>query len=175
MYGGILRDERRYGADAALRVHLGQSTVVRFLCACARVCVCVHMCGCGRFCLCGCVRCVHVSQPVTPSIFSPLSDSWFLWGLAGRGETLSGAHPGGEGLPAHPLSHQLGPCVCGSPALDPLGRPHCRRTSALSNLLVHGKTNNYTSRHSSQHPCDSPTSYNLTFNNIGQCVFYRQI
>lgn len=32
-----------------------------------------------------------------------------------RGETLSVAHPGGEGLPAHLLSRHLGPCVCGRP------------------------------------------------------------
>lgn len=58
-----------------------------------------------------------------------------------RGETLSAAHPGEEGLPARLLSHHLGPCVCGCPAPDPLGSSQCRRTSALSNLLVKRENN----------------------------------
>lgn len=53
-----------------------------------------------------------------------------------RGETLSAAHPGEEGLPARLLSHHLGPCACDCPAPDPLGSSRCRRTSALCNLLV---------------------------------------
>lgn len=58
-----------------------------------------------------------------------------------RGESLSAAHPGGEGLPAHLLSHHLGPRVCGCPASDPLGSSPCRRTSALSSLLVNRENN----------------------------------
>lgn len=53
-----------------------------------------------------------------------------------RGETLSAAHPGEEGLPARPLSHHLGPCACDCPTPDPLGSSRCRRTSALCSLLV---------------------------------------
>ena len=60
-----------------------------------------------------------------------------------RGETRTlQAHPGEEGLPAHLLSHHLGPCVCGCPAPDPLGSTRRRRTSAISNLLVKRENNN---------------------------------
>lgn len=79
----------------------------------------------------------HACQPVahgfaatTPARAASVPAGWQ------RGETLSAAHPGEEGLPAHLLSHHLGPCVCGCPAPDPLGSSQCRRTSALSNLLV---------------------------------------
>lgn len=73
---------------------------------------------------------------------TPAGDTWprrchglcceHLCGLAERRETLCVAHPGGEGLPAYLLWCHLGPCVCGSPTLDPLGSTKCRRTSAIS-------------------------------------------
>lgn len=56
-----------------------------------------------------------------------------------RGETLSAAQPGEEGLPARPLSHHLGPCACDCATPDPLGSSQCRRTSALCSLLVKGE------------------------------------
>lgn len=85
----------------------------------------------------------HASQPVTHG-FAATTLARAVSVPAGwqRGETLSVAHPGGEGLPAHLLSHHLGPCVCGYPALDPLGSSPCRRTSALSSLLVNRENNN---------------------------------
>lgn len=85
----------------------------------------------------------HASQPVTHG-FAATTLARVVSVPAGwqRGETLSVAHPGGEGLPAHLLSHHLGPSVCGYPASDPLGSSPCRRTSALSSLLVNRENNN---------------------------------
>lgn len=86
----------------------------------------------GHSCKCMCifvwitVLVQHALQPVTHG-FAATTLARVVSAPAGwqRGETLSVAHPGGEGLPAHLLSHHLGSCVCGCPAPpDPLGS-HC--------------------------------------------------
>ncbi len=85
----------------------------------------------------------HASQPVTHgSAATTLARAVSVPAGWQRGETLSAAHPGEEGLPAHLLSHHLGPCVCGCPSPDPLGSSQRRRTSALCNLLVNRENNN---------------------------------
>lgn len=85
----------------------------------------------------------HACQPITHgSAATTLARAVSVSAGWQRRETLSAAHPGEEGLPAHLLSHHLGPCVCGCSAPDPLGSSQCRRTSALSNLLVKRENNN---------------------------------
>lgn len=89
----------------------------------------------------------HACQPLTHgSAATTLARAVSVSAGWQRRETLSAAHPGEEGLPAHLLSHHLGPCVCGCSAPDPLGSSQCRRTSALSNLLVKRENNNQQTR-----------------------------
>lgn len=99
-------------------------------CICMRVYVCVNTSNVTRA---RASRC-HMASPPPP----PLSPACCErpHGAGRRGETLSAAHPGEEGLPARLLSHHLGPCACDCLAPDPLGSSRCRRTSALCSLLV---------------------------------------
>lgn len=71
-------------------------------------------------CLCASVSVTAdgARQPVTHGPAAAAAAACAVSVSAGwqRGETLSVAHPGGEGLPARLLSRHLGPCVCGCPA-----------------------------------------------------------
>lgn len=125
----------------------------------ALACICTFLHMHVYLCLCWIwVLEYHASQPAThgfaATTLAHVESVHAGWQREG---TLSVAHPGVEGLPAHLLSHHLGPCVCGRPASDPLGSSQCRRTSAISNLLVNRENNNQQTLLSALHTLHLPS------------------